>query len=544
MAEGFLEELRRQEERYLRTLSGLEELRLFFSPGASGYTNGADIVIDPYFAGAYKKKALLQKAGESAGLRTGGLDEGRAAAAVARALSLHELFHILYSDFTALARLNGARPAADQFGRAALFSLNNLVEDCFVNNAGTAAFGGTAPFIRFLNALLFSELDARETAAFPSVGGSAARLAGAYLYEVYAVLKNGRPPAAPENSAVKKLYEDTRPLLVSAALQPDPIKRQEAVLAVYDALCRAMPVGAMKAEKTVPAWLAARRLPQSLAAPLQRGAEPAGILPLYGSKERALAPPADLAALFPVRGALSFLPEPPLRGYDAGLIAPAGLHGGVRLIETVSGSREFAAADRTGAVCAHTYARGFARLSAGRRGRLRTRTPIKVLLLIDGSAGWDGAALRALTQGAETLAAVLSAARIELAVAEHRAERKRARFRVSLLRAFGDRGSGAGSVDLLRSGLDSRRSLALWWARDYLGRTGRHGRRILLSLFGGVPQNDCPLMPLGAPLSVRDEKDALLRLRADGIEAAGVLLSGDVGLREIYRRFPGRLIQV
>lgn len=212
----YIERVRVQEQRYLRLLSGVAELSLVYGRGVTSRTDGKTILID---AEAFvSDDARLNKAASAQGID---IDDARAPfpfwRLYVRGAALHELFHVMFSRFDVDGRGN------TDFAAVEFSTVANLIEDCFVNNAGTTLFPGTAPILRFLNALSVREdKEAKNRIKYDYSD---------FIYRAYRKFKNGE--------TIEGRHEvdaETDKLFFAASFERDAKKRLEYAARICDAL--------------------------------------------------------------------------------------------------------------------------------------------------------------------------------------------------------------------------------------------------------------------------------------------------------------------
>jgi hypothetical protein len=250
---------RATEEDYLRALTSCFGLNLYFTRGNEAFTDGTNIIIDPEWGGMYKEREILKKSCVNSGLPKYLLaDEYAAIKFLARALELHEAYHILYTRFDLIRELAKDKRADTLYRKKLLLEINNLIEDAFIENAGAAEFDNTGDYLRVLNAVLFffgqsdkagkkenlSKKKQVEEQIYTEQDKEKQRkldFINRFLYIAYIELKCGAKVGKIGWKAVTNLYAKAKPLFSSAAVECDPVKRLDYSRKIFDLLKKRLP---------------------------------------------------------------------------------------------------------------------------------------------------------------------------------------------------------------------------------------------------------------------------------------------------------------
>ena len=138
------------EEGYAQVLTERSDLRLFFINEGECFTDGKNIIIDPAFLGLFMDKPTLEKAEEF--LNIGNEISSNPFITLkmcARAPNIHECLHIIYSDFPP-GCISDAR-GTTIFRKKILAHISNIIEDAFVESAGSSEFNNLEQFLLWFN---------------------------------------------------------------------------------------------------------------------------------------------------------------------------------------------------------------------------------------------------------------------------------------------------------------------------------------------------------------------------------------------------------
>ncbi|MDR3319288.1 MAG: hypothetical protein LBS99_07605 [Clostridiales bacterium] len=256
----FLSEVSRAaEEDYLRVLTSCFGLNLFFARGNEAFTDGINIIVDPEWGGIYKEKEVLKKSCVHGGLPKYLLaDEYAAIKFIARGLDLHEAYHVLYTRFDLIRELAKDKRADTLYRKKLLLEINNLIEDAFIENAGTTEFDNTGDYLRVLNAALFfwgqtdkankkenlSRKKQAEEQIYSEQDKETQRkldFINRFLYIAYVELKCGARVEKIGWKAIANLYGKAKLLFSAAAVECDPVKRIDYSRKIFDLLKKRLP---------------------------------------------------------------------------------------------------------------------------------------------------------------------------------------------------------------------------------------------------------------------------------------------------------------
>jgi hypothetical protein len=134
------------EEKFAQILTERSDIRLFFINENECFTDGKNIVIDPAFCGLFADKLTLERT--EAYLKINNeisADPIIALKMCARAPTIHECLHIIYTDFPCTCASD--ERGTTNFRKKILANISNIIEDAFIESAGCSEFDNLEHFL-------------------------------------------------------------------------------------------------------------------------------------------------------------------------------------------------------------------------------------------------------------------------------------------------------------------------------------------------------------------------------------------------------------
>ncbi len=136
------------EESFASVLAERSDLRLFFVNENQAFTDGVNIVVDPASDGLFCDTKALWNTEEYLGLTHEiSQDKYTALQMVTRCQNIHETLHIIYSDFP--SGCVSDRRGTSKLRKIILASIDNIIEDAFIEAAGASEFDNMKLFLMF-----------------------------------------------------------------------------------------------------------------------------------------------------------------------------------------------------------------------------------------------------------------------------------------------------------------------------------------------------------------------------------------------------------
>lgn len=231
---------RQIEEDYSKTLSGNEDLRLFFINENRAFTDGKNIIIDPATHDLYFDKVALYKTEDW--MKIGNefsKDPWNALKMITRAQNIHESLHIIYTTFPLYA-LTDKR--ATSKGRKKVLSLiSNIIEDAFIEAVGCSIYDNIELFLVFGRvSALFAKTKVKGTTQ-EVLGEHTEELISDYLNYMVGFLLYPMIELREPREELKEYIENTKELFVAGSLTGEPEKRYEYTQRIFDIIEEIVP---------------------------------------------------------------------------------------------------------------------------------------------------------------------------------------------------------------------------------------------------------------------------------------------------------------
>lgn len=139
---------RNVEENFASVLAERSDLRLFFVNENQAFTDGVNIVVDPATDELFCDVKALINTEKYLGLPyKASQDKYMALQMVTRCQNIHETLHIIYTDFPGGAVSD--KRGTDKIRKMVLASIDNIIEDAFIEAAGASEFDNMELFLKF-----------------------------------------------------------------------------------------------------------------------------------------------------------------------------------------------------------------------------------------------------------------------------------------------------------------------------------------------------------------------------------------------------------
>ena len=232
------------EESFASLLTERNDIRLFFVNENQAFTDGVNIVVDPANDALFCDKEALENTEDFLCLPSiVSQDEYSALQMITRCQNVHESLHIIYSTFP-LYCISDSR-GTTKFRRSLLASIDNVIEDAFIESAGASAFDNMELFLMFGRvARLFANTPAEGTVQrkfeefVPRQDENAEKLAWLMEYIdyfvtllLYPMVRLGEP-----RQELVAYIEKTKQFFLDGSICGDPKERYSYTQKIFDAI--------------------------------------------------------------------------------------------------------------------------------------------------------------------------------------------------------------------------------------------------------------------------------------------------------------------
>ena len=232
------------EENFAQVLTENERVRLFFINEDQAFTDGQNIIVDPAIADAFADRPALERTEDFMQIgRHISADPWYALRMITRGQNIHECLHIIYTDFP--SGVEADTRAATKARSKTLALISNIIEDAFIEAAGSSVFDNLELYLQFLRiAVLFSNTPIEGTVS-RAFRGEAAEAREArepreplpleeYLnymgvYMLYPMVEQHEPP-----EAIANYVERTKQLFLGGSVCGESKTRYEYTQQVFD----------------------------------------------------------------------------------------------------------------------------------------------------------------------------------------------------------------------------------------------------------------------------------------------------------------------
>jgi len=214
------------EENFAQILTERSDIRLFFINENRCFTDGKNIVIDPTFFGLFADELTLKKT--EAFLKINNEISANPVIALkmcARAPTIHECLHIIYSDFPC-GCVSDERGTTN-FRKEVLANISNFIEDAFIEAAGCSEFDNLEHFLLWFRVGIGfksrEEKDAVETDPLLKY------LNYMCVFLLYPFFKQEAP-----SDEIAEYVEKTKQLFLDGAVCPESTERYTYTQKIFD----------------------------------------------------------------------------------------------------------------------------------------------------------------------------------------------------------------------------------------------------------------------------------------------------------------------
>lgn len=224
----FLSESNRiREERFLRGITDNYENRLVFSRNTC--TDGNLVQVYPHHP-FVQNLAAVEKVGKE--LKISIPSTWLLLKIFARSGITHESFHILFTDFRVLKRMEKEFQKEHPFKKKTMFNINNIVEDSFIELAGINYLNGLEFYIEFGNLLAYENIPSLEEME-QKCENKEIPWTNLFLHWAMMYAITGKTKGVIKNRKIKNRIKKAQPLFDKGRYEKDANQRYEYVKEIY-----------------------------------------------------------------------------------------------------------------------------------------------------------------------------------------------------------------------------------------------------------------------------------------------------------------------
>ncbi|MCL1988480.1 MAG: hypothetical protein FWG64_11015 [Firmicutes bacterium] len=579
------EQSRNIEESFARTLSENDKIRLFFINENRAFTDGKNIVVDPASHKVFAdKQALLATENYLKIPQKFSSDFWHALKIMTRGQNVHECLHILYTDFS--SKISMDERSTSKSRKLTLASIDNIIEDAFIEAAGCSIFDNLELFLQFRRlTTLFCNSPVEGTAnrKFREISEKSKHeeyqterqlvvdlleylnyMAGFLLYPMLV--------QEPPHENVAQYVEQTKQLFLDGSICGEPIERYTFTQRIFDIIEPIIPNIDFEDDEFFQKIL--QKLP-GYATHLDGDKS----LSNHKSKGRAVKITRRLFSDLdgnPIIGDFgkqiyeiiaeyaadkqnlreTTTTKPTIVHWSATEFDCAILHNDIKIIETKpkpnqNMRRAYQNLCNKYQASINNYNSRFSQLlraktdlreekkifgsgiNSARLADVKKRywykkisdegvPDIAIMLLIDGSGSMAGGRRNSAITSSLILHEVLKTQGIPHTIVEHRAGFTEPLVRINIMVSFGGRADEKLNIMSISANGDNRDGLALFWAERYIKRHSSAERRLIISVADGQPAHDYD--NYYSPVSAKDTANAAAKIIKRGTDIVAVAL--------------------